>query len=142
LFQCLQQPAVDNGGQTIVRSIADTLTALSETTQTVLAGTVLNPELTTATVICERAGRRTLNFRDPAPAEFRWRSSYRDGDVVEALTELLWVIYDPAAAVGIPWRDGLVAVVDNQRWLHARTSGRPGGRHLQRIRIQARRNLT
>lgn len=142
LFQCLQRPVVDSGGQTILRSIPDTITALSEATRTVLAGTVLNPELTTATVICERTGRMTLNFRDPAPAEFLWRSPYPDGDVIAALTELLWVIYDPAGAVGVPWRDGMVAIVDNDWWLHARTGGCPGERHLQRIRIQARRNPT
>jgi alpha-ketoglutarate-dependent taurine dioxygenase len=136
LFQCLERPAVDQGGQTIVRSIDDTLAALTEATQTVLANTVLNPELTTATVIYERGGRRTLNFRDPAPAEFRWRSPYDRAEVVCAFAELLSVIYDRNATVGIPWREGLLVVVDNHRWLHARTSGCAGKRHLQRIRVQ------
>lgn len=137
LFQCLEAPAVGRGGQTIVRSVDNTLAALTEATQAVLANTVLNPESTTATVIYERGGRRTLNFRDPAPAEFRWWSPYDRVEVVCALAELLSVIYDRDATVGIPWHEGLLVVVDNHRWLHARTSGFAGKRHLQRIRVQA-----
>jgi len=142
LFQCLECPAVDRGGQTIVRSISDTLAALAETTQAVLASTVLNPEATTAPVIYERGNQRTLNFRDPAPAEFRWQSQYDRAEVVSAFAQLLSAIYDSDATVGIPWREGLLVVVDNHRWLHARTSGRVGRRHLQRIRVQSPKGTT
>ncbi len=137
LFQCVESPVMDRGGQTLIRSIDDTLASLSVAAATVLRGTVLCPESTNSPVIRDRGGRCTLNLRDPAPAEFRWRSSFGRNEVFRSLSELLRVVYDKGAAVGIPWCRNLLLVLDNHRWLHARTEGHPDRRHLQRIRIRA-----
>jgi alpha-ketoglutarate-dependent taurine dioxygenase len=137
LFHCVTAPEPDRGGQTLLRSAQDVLAALSGPSRAVLAQTVLTPESTDASVICELDGRPRLNFRDPAPAPFTWRSPFGDREVAEALAELLRRLYDVTAVKGIRWRDGQLAVIDNSRWLHARSGGHGGSRHLRRIRISA-----
>jgi alpha-ketoglutarate-dependent taurine dioxygenase len=137
LFHCVTAPEPDRGGQTLLRSAHEVLDTLSEPSRAVLARTVLTPESTDASVICELDGRPRLNFRDPAPAPFTWRSPFGDRQVTEALAELLRRLYDVAAVGGIHWRDGQLAVIDNSRWLHARSGGHGGSRHLRRIRISA-----
>lgn len=137
LFQCLGNPQADHGGQTILRSIDDVLANLSRRSFNVLTATVLNPASTDATVIYDDNGKRTLNFRDPAPNQFEWDSPFRPDEVVDALTQLLTAVYDRGKTIGVPWRPGMLAIVDNKRWLHARTSGGTPTRHLQRIRVQS-----
>jgi alpha-ketoglutarate-dependent taurine dioxygenase len=139
LFQCLEPPARDRGNQTVLRSIDNILAALTARTKAVLSETILTPESTDATVIYRTADRLRLNFRDPAPIPFRWVSAYDRDDVIGALTELLVCVYAKDAAIGIPWQRGLLTIVDNHRWLHARTRGQAGSRHLQRIRVRAER---
>jgi alpha-ketoglutarate-dependent taurine dioxygenase len=136
LFQCVLASPLNRGNQTVLRSIEDTLDGLTERALRVLSATTLYPDSTDARVVHEFAGQRRLNFRDPAPSPFRWQSKYGDDQVVDAFTELLSVIYNPKAVLGIPWRDSLLSIIDNRRWMHARTRGRDDRRHMQRIRVQ------
>lgn len=137
LFSCVRAPEPDQGAQTLLRSVPDVLAGVSGRSRAILEQTVLTPESCDASVICELDGRVRLNFRDPAPAPFTWRSPFSDRQVTRALAELLRLVYDDSAVAGIRWRDGQLAVIDNSRWLHARSAGHGGDRHLRRIRIGA-----
>lgn len=137
LFQCLQAPTADAGGQTILRSIAEVLDALSPHSIDALSKTMMYPDVTTATVVGETSFGPKLNFRDPFPEEVRWQSQANDRVVSQAMSELLTQIYRRDRVFGVPWTANLLAVVDNRRWLHGRTSGGSTNRHLQRIRVHS-----
>lgn len=137
LFQCLQPSPWDQGSQTVLRSVDGILDGLSADALEVLGTTVLGPGQTDAPIVYEHDGLRRLNFRDPWPQPYDLASTYDEKDVLQSLTELLVALYDSEATVGVPWQRDTLAIIDNRRWLHGRTQGFPGDRHLQRIRVKS-----
>lgn len=135
LFQCLTPSPRDEGSQTILRSVDGLLADLSDEALGVLATTILGPRQTDAPIVYEHDFQRRLNFRDPWPQPYDLASDSDEKTALQAVTELLKAIYDSKSIIGIPWERNTLAVVDNRRWLHGRTRGNPGARHLQRIRI-------
>jgi Taurine catabolism dioxygenase TauD, TfdA family len=75
-------------------------------------------------------------FRDPGVSNDGFESADPGTDPVQMVARLLEALYDPGSVRAIPWRYGLLAVIDNSRVFHGRTRGRVGERrHLQRVRV-------
>lgn len=78
-------------------------------------------------------------FRDPGVSNDSFESADPGADPVQVVTRLLEALYDPGSVRAIPWRRGLLAVIDNKRVFHGRTRGSAGERrHLQRVRVLER----
>ncbi|AUG77892.1 hypothetical protein CFP65_3085 [Kitasatospora sp. MMS16-BH015] len=92
--------------------------------------------------------RTAFSFRDFDRQPLHWRTTGQAPSgpdpaqaVNGAIAALLAAMYQPEAALGVRWRRGTLAVIDNTRFFHGRTAGRFGAgarRHLQRLRVTAR----
>jgi alpha-ketoglutarate-dependent taurine dioxygenase len=88
-------------------------------------------------------GGTAFSFRDFDGAPLRWECSSPGAapdDVNAALGRLLTAMYAPDGAFAVRWTRGLLVVIDNTRFFHARTAGSvvpsPRPRHLKRLRIR------
>jgi alpha-ketoglutarate-dependent taurine dioxygenase len=80
-------------------------------------------------------------FRDPgdAPLALDVDDDVTDAAAAKAVTAVCTAIHRQDNAFSVPWRRGLLVLVDNHRAFHGRTSSGSldTGRHLQRLRIIA-----
>jgi Taurine catabolism dioxygenase TauD, TfdA family len=135
MLQCRHEPGGAAGAQTItigMQGIADRLGSgvLAALRQIRIAGgshPVVSGEPT------------VFAFRDPGVSNDSFESADPGADPVQMVTRLLETLYDPGSVRAIPWRRGLLAVIDNKRVFHGRTRGSAGERrHLQRVRVLER----
>jgi alpha-ketoglutarate-dependent taurine dioxygenase len=132
VLQCRRQPDDQVGAQTITISmpgVADRLGpgALAALRRIRIAGGS-HPVVSGDPAV--------FAFRDPGVSDDGFESADAGADPVEVVTRLLEALYDPGSVRAIPWRCGLLAVIDNTRVFHGRTRGTPGERrHLQRVRV-------
>lgn len=147
------KPAVAAGGrelvpaQTVVVPMADVHEALTPAERDILRGTRYRTGQAVPTVLREVDGRPVFSFRDFGNAQLHWVSDARgatESHVNDAFRALLAAMYALEPAGAVHWAHGTVAVIDNTRFFHGRTSGaahQPGSRrHLKRLRIMTARH--
>lgn len=139
LFQCLAEAASLVDGQTVVVPSDSVASQLSPTDLTVL-GHVRYCGARHPLVRWE-AGRPVFSFRDPGSRPLALDADCRvpADRVGAAVTALLTALYRTEEVYAVPWRQGLLVLLDNHRVFHGRTrsSTTATGRHLQRLRITA-----
>jgi alpha-ketoglutarate-dependent taurine dioxygenase len=142
LFQCVEPPVRDAGGQTLLIDMAALCERLGIDHVAVLARTRNASFTNSPPFIWARDNRPVISFKDTAAAGFPWQTVAEVDEaavVNESIRQLLLGTYDPDHVRGVHWESGVLAVFDNHRWLHARSRGRiPVGRpprHLKEIRV-------
>jgi alpha-ketoglutarate-dependent taurine dioxygenase len=137
LFHCVRPPSHDTGGQTLVVSMLDVFHALDPADRAILETTRLAGAV--SPFLRYDDGRPVFVFKD-GEDPYRWEhfGSADEAGVTKALAALGTALYQKAAVRGVPWRRGMVALVDNHRVFHARSRTRRRGaspRWLQEIRL-------
>lgn len=153
LFQCLQAPPADGGGETV---FSDTAQVLREATASDIAlwekirityrtdkvehygGQVTEPLLATHPA----TGERTIRFAEPLPPEQYLNPLFLSVEGVSpeegaaALEDLTRRLHDPRVCYAHEWRDNDIVVVDNNALVHGRNPFRgESTRRLQRVQI-------
>lgn len=141
VLMCISPGAGESAAQTVVVPMADVHDALSPTACSVLASTRYDGEVDVPTILRYGDSRPIFSFRDFLDAPLAWKRDDTDsghGDVDGALIALYSAMYG-RNAYGFHWRTGHLVVIDNTRWFHGRTRGRPPrperARHLKRLRV-------
>ncbi len=135
VLQCVTASQDAAAGQTVIAKMADVEAALS-------------PEQHSLLLRVRRVGSEhpvatddplVFAFRDPAVTADEFEAP-EGGDAARAVIHAaLTALYRPEFLRRVPWRPGVLAIIDNEKVFHGRTAGTPqGARHLQRIRVAAR----
>ncbi|MER7460022.1 TauD/TfdA family dioxygenase [Micromonospora sp. NPDC126480] len=128
--------------QTALVSMADVAARLSDRAIEILSQTRYLRN-TAGPNICRAEGHGLVfSFRDFMADPLEWVSTCAGAtpeDVNDALLSLLRATYQGDDATGVHWRSGMLVVIDNTRYFHARTSRSTRAvvrsRHLKRLRI-------
>lgn len=97
-----------------------------------------------APLLRDEEGRPVFSIRDYQDDVLRWTYVGDDAISTADVDAVFMRIYDvmySAAALGLSWHTGLLAVIDNTVFFHGRTAtaapGKGSHRHLKRLRISA-----
>jgi alpha-ketoglutarate-dependent taurine dioxygenase len=146
LFHCIEAPARESGGQTVVVAMDDVAARLTERARHVLgrvayAGPGMSP------LLRSEGGRAVFSFRDfgREPLAVACDPNLGGEELEAALGALVEALYDPQVVTGLSWAHNSVLIVDNRRVFHGRTAmpddqaheAGQAGRWLRRIRVRA-----
>jgi alpha-ketoglutarate-dependent taurine dioxygenase len=153
MFQCVQAPAVGNGGETVfsdttevIRRAPDATRALWDSVKIAYrtdkvehyGGAVTAP----LTAKHQATGEPILRYAEPLPPEQYLNPLWvevegvAEPDVEDFLTDLRDRLHADDVCYDHEWRDGDIVVVDNHALVHGRNPFRGNAsRHLQRIQI-------
>ncbi|MFF2546243.1 TauD/TfdA family dioxygenase [Kitasatospora sp. NPDC058063] len=140
LFQCLAAAHAPADGQTVVVP-ADAVADRLGPERVELLGR-LRYRGAAHSLARREGGRVVFSFRDPgtAPLALDHTGAEPAAEVTAAVDDLCAAVYQSAHARSVPWRVGLLVLLDNHRVFHGRTRSTAvaTGRHLQRLRITSR----
>ncbi|MEH0971295.1 TauD/TfdA family dioxygenase [Micromonospora sp. CPCC 205546] len=142
VLMCCEPGDDATSAQTALVSMAEVAARLSDREVEILSQTryLRNPA---GPNICRTEGGRTVfSFRDFMADTLEWTSTCEDAgpeEVNDAIRSLLAAVYQGDTAAGVHWRRGMMVLIDNTHYFHARTSRSMNAvtrrRHLKRLRI-------
>ena len=144
MFQCVNAPVRDEGGQTLLVPMPAVRARLTDRQAEILHATRHADYLAPPTFLSWHEGREVFAVKDAEGEHLPWRYEGDDpsvtaADVTEALAALLDALYQQDTTYGVPWEPLMLGVFDNTRFFHARSfSRRPVDgppRHLREIRV-------
>jgi alpha-ketoglutarate-dependent taurine dioxygenase len=128
LFQCVDPPVRDAGGQTLLLDQSRVVTSLSRDDRRILAATRNSAYSDSPPFLRRVGGRVVVAYKDTEAAGFAWACDLGAigrkvtiDEVDAAIGRLIDALHDEHSMRGIWWRQNLVAVFDNTRWVHGRT---------------------
>lgn len=137
------EPGYSTAAQTVLVAMDAVAASLSADDRTVLAATRYDGHAGAPRMLREEHGHAVFSIRDFQDDPLDWKHTgpaSTEAEVNVSLDRLYAAMYCGPAA-GVTWRTGLLVVIDNQRYFHGRSAGRPPGpgvsRHLRRLRISA-----
>ncbi len=144
LFQCVEPPPRDAGGQTVLAPMDEVRRRLTNGEATILRHVRSAKWRNAPTFLSHDAGREVFALDDFEGEVLLWRYEGDDpavtrADVENALRALVLAMYEPSSILGLHWERLSVAAIDNHRYFHGRTfvrrqaDGPP--RHLRQVRV-------
>ncbi len=144
MFQCMEPPARDAGGQTLLMPMDVVRSRLSSEQAQILMATGYASYPDAPPFLRQERHRYVFSFKDAGGEVVPWRyepsvAGVKSVDVNRALQALLTAIYQPDGVFGLHWERYMLGVFDNTRFFHARTFvqrlDRKPPRQLREIRI-------
>lgn len=144
LFQCVNPPQRDLGGQTLVVPMDAVRARLTFRQAAILRVTHHAGFMAPPPFLSDFEGRDVVTYKDAEGEALPWE--YRGEDptvsreeVEDTLRALQAAIYEPSAIRGLGWQRHMLGAFDNTRFLHGRAfASRPQNgpaRHLREIRV-------
>jgi hypothetical protein len=146
LFQCVDAPDRDAGGQTLLAPMDAVRARLTDRQAGILAATRHAGFADPPTFLSRFDGRDVVTYKDAEGEPLPWEHLGDDptvtaAEVEDALRALQAAVYHPAGVRGIPWERHLLAAFDNRRFLHGRACSPPAAsgaaRYLREVRVFA-----
>jgi alpha-ketoglutarate-dependent taurine dioxygenase len=146
LFQCVEPPVRDTGGQTVLVAMDDVRRRLTDRQADVLAVTRHADYPDSPPILSHETGQWVFTYKDAEAEPVPWSYTGPQADVTPeevegALRALLQAMYDPSLVFGLHWEKAAIGAFDNHRFFHGRTAvrhqteGNP--RHLRQIKVFA-----